>query len=69
MIFTNFFFFFEKKESVYVQERELLICVTFEIKDLGLLSQHIAYLIRSVEESVSAECKAASTLVTLWTSH
>jgi hypothetical protein len=48
IIFTNYFEQIEKKESVYVQERELLIWVTFEIKVLWLLSQHIAYLIRSV---------------------
>ena len=47
----------------------LLICVIFEIKVLELLSQHIAYLIRPVEESDSLECKAASTLATVWPSH
>ena len=47
----------------------LLIFITFEIKFLGLLTQHITYLIRSMEESVSPECKAASTLATILTSH
>jgi len=47
----------------------LLICVIFEIKFLELLSQHTAYLIRPVEESDSLECKAASTLTTVWPSH
>ena len=47
----------------------LLICVTFEINFFGLLSQHIAYLIRSVEECVSPECKAASKQATVWNNH
>jgi hypothetical protein len=42
----------------------LLICVTYEIKFLGLLSHQIAYLISRVGESVSPECKVASTLAT-----
>ena len=47
----------------------LLICVKFEIKVFWLLLNHTEYLMSPVAESVSPECKAASTLATVWPSH
>jgi hypothetical protein len=44
----------------------LPICVIFENKVFRLLLNHTEHLIIPAGESVSPECKAASTLATVW---